>query len=125
MTVAQLEREVDTVIRTAREAKPQTAAVGPGAGCDAAEVVRERMAFWSALAEGEGREVRMAGVDRPVRVAPDRRRARAGAGPQRAPWGDAAASGWPKDHGLQSVQISVVSVGSSGGRRPSPASRRS
>ncbi|MFJ1804736.1 MULTISPECIES: ATP-binding protein [unclassified Streptomyces] len=66
--VAQLEREVDTIIRTAREAKPRTAAVGPGAGCDAAEVVRERMAFWSALAEDEGRKVRTAGVDRPVRI---------------------------------------------------------
>ncbi|WP_051865717.1 HAMP domain-containing sensor histidine kinase [Streptomyces griseus] len=66
--VAQLEREVDTIIRTAREAKPRTAAVGPGAGCDAAEVVRERMAFWSALAEDEGRKVRVAGVDRPVRI---------------------------------------------------------
>jgi len=66
--VAQLEREVDTIIRTAREAKPQTAAAGPGAGCDAAEVVRERMAFWSALAEDEGRKVRVAGVERPVRI---------------------------------------------------------
>lgn len=66
--VAQLEREVDTIIRTAREAKPQTAAASPGAGCDAAEVVRERMAFWSALAEDEGRKVRTAGVDRPVRI---------------------------------------------------------
>ncbi|MFF4310729.1 sensor histidine kinase [Streptomyces sp. 900105755] len=66
--VAQLEREVDTIIRTAREAKPQTAAVGPGAGCDAAEVVRERMGFWSALAEDEGRKWRVAGVDRPVRI---------------------------------------------------------
>jgi signal transduction histidine kinase len=66
--VAQLEREVDTIIRTAREAKPQTTAPGPGAGCDAAEVVRERMAFWSALAEDEGRTVRLAGVDRPVRI---------------------------------------------------------
>lgn len=66
--VEQLEREVDTIIRTAREARPQTGAPGPGAGCDAAEVVRERMAFWSALAEDEGRKVRLAGVDRPVRV---------------------------------------------------------
>ncbi|MBA2806406.1 HAMP domain-containing histidine kinase [Streptomyces sp. KM273126] len=66
--VEQLEREVDTIIRTAREATPQTAAPGPGAGCDAAEVVRERMAFWSALAEDEGRRVRLAGVDRPVRI---------------------------------------------------------
>ncbi|KPH99546.1 integral membrane sensor signal transduction histidine kinase [Actinobacteria bacterium OK074] len=66
--VAQLEREVDTIIRTAREARPQTAAPGPGAGCDAAEVVRERMAFWSALAEDEDRRVQVAGVDRPVRI---------------------------------------------------------
>ncbi|MEW2632076.1 HAMP domain-containing sensor histidine kinase [Streptomyces sp. NPDC048389] len=66
--VAQLEREVDTIIRTAREAKPQTAAAGPGAGCDVSEVVRERMGFWSALAEDEGRKIRLAGVDRPVRI---------------------------------------------------------
>ncbi|UUU33702.1 HAMP domain-containing histidine kinase [Streptomyces sp. CA-210063] len=66
--VEQLEREVDTIIRTAREAKPQTATAGPGAGCDAAEVVRERMAFWSALAEDEGRRWRMAGAERPVRI---------------------------------------------------------
>ncbi|MFF0536835.1 sensor histidine kinase [Streptomyces coelicoflavus] len=66
--VEQLEREVDTIIRTARDAKPQTAAAGPGAGCDAAEVVRERMEFWSALAEDEGRKWRVAGADRPVRI---------------------------------------------------------
>jgi signal transduction histidine kinase len=66
--VEQLEREVDTIIRTAREAKPQTQAAGPGAGCDASEVVRERMEFWSALAEDEGRKVRLAGVERPVRI---------------------------------------------------------
>ncbi|AWI28924.1 MULTISPECIES: sensor histidine kinase [Streptomyces] len=66
--VEQLEREVDTIIRTAREAKPQTQAAGPGAGCDVSEVVRERMGFWSALAEDEGRKVRLAGVDRPVRI---------------------------------------------------------
>ncbi|MET8827522.1 HAMP domain-containing sensor histidine kinase [Streptomyces sp. NPDC004610] len=66
--VAQLEREVDTIIRTAREAKPQTVAAGPGAGCDAAEVVRERMGFWSALAEDEGRKWRVAGAETPVRI---------------------------------------------------------
>jgi signal transduction histidine kinase len=66
--VEQLEREVDTIIRTAREAKPQTQATGPGAGCDASEVVRERMDFWSALAEDEGRKVRVAGIERPVRI---------------------------------------------------------
>ncbi|MYT71472.1 sensor histidine kinase [Streptomyces sp. cg28] len=68
VAVEQLEREVDTIIRTARDAKPQTAAAGPGAGCDAAEVIRERMDFWSALAEDEGRKVRVAGVERPVRI---------------------------------------------------------
>ncbi|GLV78043.1 sensor histidine kinase [Streptomyces hygroscopicus] len=61
--VAQLEREVDQIIRTARQHKTHTPS-----GCDAAEVVRERMEFWSALAEDEGRTVRLAGVDRPVRV---------------------------------------------------------
>ncbi|MGW0467478.1 ATP-binding protein [Streptomyces sp. NPDC003027] len=66
--VEQLEREVDTIIRTARDAKPQTRAAGPGTGCDASEVVRERMEFWSALAEDEDRKVRVAGVERPVRI---------------------------------------------------------
>ncbi|MFD9908960.1 sensor histidine kinase [Streptomyces sp. NPDC059063] len=66
IAVAQLEREVDTIIRTARDAKPRTVAIGPGAVCDAAEVIRERMEFWSALAEDEGREARVAGVDEPV-----------------------------------------------------------
>lgn len=65
--VAQLEREVDTIIRTAREQRPAAAAAAT-AGCDASEVIRDRMAFWSALAEDEGREVRLAGVDRTVRV---------------------------------------------------------
>ncbi|MFJ1746117.1 ATP-binding protein [Streptomyces sp. NPDC088116] len=66
--VEQLEREVDTIIRTAREAKPQTAAAGPAGGCDVSEVVRERMDFWSALAEDEDRTVRVAGIGRPVRI---------------------------------------------------------
>ncbi|MFJ9621633.1 sensor histidine kinase [Streptomyces sp. NPDC101181] len=68
--VQQLEHEVDTIIRTAREQRPQTQGVpaGAGAGCDASEVIRERMGFWSALAEDEGREVRLAGVDRTVRL---------------------------------------------------------
>ncbi|MFC9244488.1 sensor histidine kinase [Streptomyces sp. NPDC057136] len=68
--VEQLEHEVDTIIRTAREQRPQTQ--GPqsaaAAGCDASEVIRERMGFWSALAEDEGRTVRLAGVDRTVRI---------------------------------------------------------
>ncbi|UGY91565.1 sensor histidine kinase [Streptomyces gobiensis] len=66
--VAQLEREVDQIIRTARDQRAQTAGSGVCVGSDAAEVIRERMDFWSALAEDEGRETRVAGVDRPVRV---------------------------------------------------------
>lgn len=66
--VEQLEREVDTIIRTAREQRAPASATGGGAGCDASEVIRDRMAFWSALAEDEGREVRLAGVDRTVRI---------------------------------------------------------
>lgn len=66
--VAQLEREVDQIIRTVREQKAQTQQTAAAAGCDAAEVIRERMGFWSALAEDEGRTVRIAGADRPVRV---------------------------------------------------------
>ncbi|MCX4634545.1 HAMP domain-containing histidine kinase [Streptomyces platensis] len=66
--VEQLEREVDQIIRTAREQKAQTQQAAAAAGCDAAEVIHERMAFWSALAEDEGRTVRIAGADRPVRL---------------------------------------------------------
>ncbi|MFD7027132.1 sensor histidine kinase [Streptomyces sp. NPDC059917] len=66
--VEQLEREVDTIIRTAREQRPTAAQGFSGGGCDASEVIRERMDFWSALAEDEGREVRLAGVDRVVRI---------------------------------------------------------
>ncbi|MEU0136609.1 HAMP domain-containing sensor histidine kinase [Streptomyces sp. NPDC006296] len=66
--VQQLEHEVDTIIRTAREQRPQTQGGQTGAGCDASEVIRERMGFWSALAEDEGRTVRLAGVDRTVRI---------------------------------------------------------
>ncbi|WUH93408.1 HAMP domain-containing histidine kinase [Streptomyces sp. NBC_00433] len=62
--VTQLEREVDQIITAAREQRVPAST----AGCDAAEVITERMAFWSALAEDEAREVRTAGADRPVRV---------------------------------------------------------
>ncbi|HCA87693.1 MAG TPA: two-component sensor histidine kinase, partial [Streptomyces sp.] len=67
--VAQLEGEVDQIIRTAREQKPQTQGpAGAGGGCDAAEVIRERMGFWSALAEDEGRTIRLAGIAEVLRV---------------------------------------------------------
>ncbi|MCX4726428.1 HAMP domain-containing histidine kinase [Streptomyces sp. NBC_00963] len=67
--VEKLEREVDTIIRTAREQRPRPQGLQPAAaGCDASEVIRERMAFWSALAEDEGRTVRLAGVGRAARI---------------------------------------------------------
>jgi signal transduction histidine kinase len=64
-----MEQEVDHLIRTARrptEARPAEPDV-----CDAGEVVRERMAFWSAVADDQSRPYRVVGADRvaPVQVA--------------------------------------------------------
>ncbi|MER7753046.1 HAMP domain-containing sensor histidine kinase [Kitasatospora sp. NPDC097643] len=64
--VSQLEREVDQIIRSARRAPEDAPAVA--VGCDAAEVIRERVGFWSALAEDEGRRWQLAGADRAVPV---------------------------------------------------------
>ncbi|MBO1419608.1 HAMP domain-containing sensor histidine kinase [Streptomyces sp. FH025] len=64
--VAQLEREVDQIIRSARRAPEDAPAVE--VGCDAAEVIRERVGFWSALAEDEGRRWQLAGAERPAPV---------------------------------------------------------
>ncbi|MFI6846962.1 ATP-binding protein [Kitasatospora sp. NPDC050467] len=64
--VSQLEREVDQIIRSARRAPEAAPAVT--VGCDAAEVIQERVGFWSALAEDEGRRWQLAGADRPVPV---------------------------------------------------------
>ena len=60
----QLEREIDGIIRAARS--PLTA--GLGGSCDAAEVIRARMRFWSALAADQGRPCEVIGTDRPVPV---------------------------------------------------------
>jgi signal transduction histidine kinase len=64
--VAQLEREVDQIIRSAR--RPVTATPAAPLGCDAAEVIRERVGFWSALAEDEGRPWQLHGARTPMRV---------------------------------------------------------
>ncbi|MER7669101.1 HAMP domain-containing sensor histidine kinase [Kitasatospora sp. NPDC096128] len=64
--VAQLEREVDQIIRSARRAPEDAPAVA--VGCDAAEVIRERVGFWSALAEDEGRRWQLAGAERAAPV---------------------------------------------------------
>ncbi|WP_035793807.1 sensor histidine kinase [Kitasatospora mediocidica] len=64
--VSQLEREVDQIIRSAR--RPAEDAPSVTVGCDAAEVLRERVGFWSALAEDEGRRWQLAGAESPAPV---------------------------------------------------------
>ncbi|GAA4636050.1 hypothetical protein GCM10023196_084200 [Actinoallomurus vinaceus] len=61
LAVARLEEEVDKIIRSARKPKET-------ARCDAAEVLRERMAFWSALAEDQERDCELIGAEHPVAV---------------------------------------------------------
>lgn len=63
--VAQLEHEVDYVIRAARALGDEQVA---SQRCDAADVVRDRADFWSALAEDQGRGWAVSGVDRPAPV---------------------------------------------------------
>ncbi|MGN9907113.1 HAMP domain-containing protein [Phytohabitans sp. LJ34] len=57
-----VERAVSGLIRAARHSAP---AAG---GCDAAAVVRDRVAFWAVLAEDTGRDVRLDLVDGPLPV---------------------------------------------------------
>jgi signal transduction histidine kinase len=68
-SVARLEQEVDRIIRTARAGKEGGAggSLG-GAVCEVTAVARDRIAFWSALAEDEDRPWRFFGPDS---VAPD------------------------------------------------------
>lgn len=61
--IDRLEREIDLIIRAARRPAPQEPP-----GCDAAEVLAERFAFWSALAEDQGRRCQLAGVEQPAAV---------------------------------------------------------
>jgi signal transduction histidine kinase len=63
LAVSRLEREIDLIIRVARRPAPDEPA-----GCDAAEVLRDRMGFWSALAEDQARPCTVTGADRPARV---------------------------------------------------------
>jgi signal transduction histidine kinase len=60
----QLEREIDGIIRAARS----PLGAGLGGSCDAAEVLRVRMRFWSALAADQRRPCEVIGTDRPVPV---------------------------------------------------------
>jgi signal transduction histidine kinase len=58
-----LEDEVDQLINTTRKAVAAQVAAAPEVGvCDAAEVVRERMVFWAALAGDQNRQHRVIGA---------------------------------------------------------------
>lgn len=63
----QLARAVTAVIQQARRRDTTTPAVP--AGCDAAAVVRDRVAFWAVLAEDTGREIHRSVPDAPLPVA--------------------------------------------------------
>ena len=63
LAVTQMEQEVDKIIRAAR--RP---ALGEPSSCDAAEVLAERMDFWSALADDQLRAWHLIGADQPVPV---------------------------------------------------------
>jgi signal transduction histidine kinase len=63
LAVAQMEHEVDKIIREARRPAP-----GEPSSCDAAEVLAERMDFWSALADDQLREWHLVGAGAPVPV---------------------------------------------------------
>lgn len=66
--IQQLQRTIDAIVRDARRPLHSELSVG----CDATAVVAERAAFWSALAEDQGRPMDVAVPDRPVRVGVDR-----------------------------------------------------
>jgi signal transduction histidine kinase len=63
LAVTCLEQEVDKIIRSAR--RP---AQDEPSSCDAAEVLRDRMDFWSALADDQQRTWHLTGAGRPLRV---------------------------------------------------------
>jgi signal transduction histidine kinase len=61
--IVTLEGEVDQLINTTRVAVAAQVAAAPETGmCDASEVVRERMVFWSALAGDQNRPNRVVGA---------------------------------------------------------------
>ena len=63
LAVTRMEQEVDKIIRAARRPAP-----GEPSSCDAAEVLTERMDFWSALADDQQREWHLIGAGQPVSV---------------------------------------------------------
>jgi len=64
--VNQLERTVDAIVHDAR--RPSRSGQMTATSCDVGRVVAERVAFWSALAEDQGRPLRLALPERPLRA---------------------------------------------------------
>jgi signal transduction histidine kinase len=64
--IATLEHEIDVLIRTTRQASAEEPAAPER--CDASEVVRERMAFWSAVAADQERQCRVLAPPTPAPV---------------------------------------------------------
>lgn len=64
--VTQLERTVDAIVHDAR--RPSRSGQMTEASSDVGRVVGERVSFWSALAEDQGRPLRLALPDRPLRA---------------------------------------------------------
>src|SRR4051812_40840755 len=60
--IVTLEGEVDQLINTTREAVAAQVAAPEDGLCDASEVVRDRMVFWSALAGDQNRQYRVVGA---------------------------------------------------------------
>ena len=58
IAIDRLEREIDLIIRAARRPAPDEPS-----GCDAAEVLRDRIGFWFALAEDQGRPCHLTGAE--------------------------------------------------------------
>lgn len=67
--IVTLEGEVNQLINTTRKAVAAQVAAAPETGvCDASEVVRERMTFWSALAGDQNRPYRVVGAQMRIPV---------------------------------------------------------
>jgi signal transduction histidine kinase len=62
--VTALERTVDAIVHDAR----RPSRTQPGASCDVGVVVAERVQFWSALADDQGRPLQLFLPDRPLRA---------------------------------------------------------
>jgi signal transduction histidine kinase len=66
--ISALELEIDKLIRAARKPAVTLAVADETPRCDASEVVRDRMKFWSAVAADQARWCQAVGVDEPAPV---------------------------------------------------------